>query len=294
MSREDTRANWQRDFNLALEVDTWGQVEEAQEKYEKLAAQILAVESNNAFGLSAEEKLLLSKLSATLGLRGREIRQDFDRDLGSEGMKMLAPVFKEVLVKPNVRLPVEVPGLLNIIQRKAMEPSGPKDNDLDEGGNTEDNGTLMPPLVLHRGEKALTIHIDRMGFKDATVFINSFMTISVRDRASNLVEGEQDTPVTNRNKPSYVLFGNEVHIQTPLGSLQAGSSIFFEFKHFKPKKKVSCKAWAVLDLEDIHGAEEPEVALEIYKKPVNLQKKGLQLLSVKPLYLHLRLQKRAA
>ncbi|KAF4710576.1 hypothetical protein FOZ62_007668, partial [Perkinsus olseni] len=64
------------------------------------------------------------------------------------------------------------------------------------------------------------------------------------------------------------------------------SAIFFEFKHYKPKKKkVSTRCWSFMDLQEIKPDE--ETVLEIYHKPTDLRKKKLKLHSVKKLYLHI-------
>mmetsp|Transcript_1177 Transcript_1177/g.4414 ORF Transcript_1177/g.4414 Transcript_1177/m.4414 type:complete len:319 (-) Transcript_1177:1068-2024(-) len=314
-TREELRAAWEKEFQLALELDTWGQVEEAKEGYERVAAKILAGESNASLGLSASEKTILAKLAATLGLRAREIGQNHSRDLGEDGMRTLAPVFKQILVDPSAKLPYEVPGLAAMVssaKRGGLEgmggPAGvisdgsPYDTGGGEGyAQGEEGGTLLPPPLLpHAGDEGLIIRIERMGFKDSNEFINAHITVAVTDDQGRLLETPQDTPMTNQRKPSYVLFGCDVHVQTPLNRMKTGVSIFFEFKHFKPKKrKVSTKAWAVIELDEIQtalrsdpSAEFKDVALEIYKKPTDFTKKRVTLLSVKPLYLHLRLSRR--
>jgi hypothetical protein len=43
--------------------------------------------------------------------------------------------------------------------------------------------------------------------------------------------------VSNRRAPNHIVFGNTVHVQTPVNKLVASSAIVFEFKHYKPKKK---------------------------------------------------------
>ena len=64
------------------------------------------------------------------------------------------------------------------------------------------------------------------------------------------------------------------------------AALFFEFKHYKPKKKkVSTRAWAFMELSELKRDE--EIILEIYHKPTDLRKKKLKLHSGKPLYLHL-------
>ena len=62
----------------------------------------------------------------------------------------------------------------------------------------------------------------------------------------------------------------------------------FEFKHFKEgKKKISTKCWAFLEREDL---KEGRPLLELYKKPTDLKRKRLSLLSIKELYLNVRVE----
>lgn len=61
--------------------------------------------------------------------------------------------------------------------------------------------------------------------------------------------------------------------------------IFFEFKHYKPKKKkVSTRCWAFMEVGELKA--EGDCILELYHKPTDLKRKKLSLHSVKPLYLH--------
>jgi hypothetical protein len=78
------------------------------------------------------------------------------------------------------------------------------------------------------------------------------------------LEPQQDTPPCNRNKPNYVLFGKTVDVQTPTSKLKPGSAIIFEFKHFKPKKKkVSTKAWALMEYDEFVNNDQSKLALEM-------------------------------
>jgi len=64
------------------------------------------------------------------------------------------------------------------------------------------------------------------------------------------------------------------------------AALFFEFKHYKPKKKkVSVRCWSFMELSELKRDE--EIVLEIYHKPTDLKKKKFKLHSEKPLYLHL-------
>jgi hypothetical protein len=82
------------------------------------------------------------------------------------------------------------------------------------------------------------------------------------------LEPQQDTPPCNRNKPNYVLFGMTVHVQTLTSKLKPGCAIIFEFKHFKPKKKkVSTKAWALMEYDEFINKDQSKLALEMCVSP---------------------------
>ena len=52
-------------------------------------------------------------------------------------------------------------------------------------------------------------------------------------------------------------------------------------------KKMSTKAWCFMELDEI--GDNKTVALEIYRKPTDFTRKRFNLLSVKPLFLHLHI-----
>lgn len=65
----------------------------------------------------------------------------------------------------------------------------------------------------------------------------------------------------------------------------SGAAIFFEFKHYKPKKRfTSTKCFAFMEMDEIKAGP---IVIELYKKPTDFKRKKLQLLTKKPLYLHL-------
>ncbi|GCC19963.1 hypothetical protein chiPu_0018645 [Chiloscyllium punctatum] len=64
-----------------------------------------------------------------------------------------------------------------------------------------------------------------------------------------------------------------------------GAAIFFEFKHYKPKKRfTSTKCFAFMEMDEIKAGH---IVIELYKKPTDFKRKKLHLLTKKPLYLHL-------
>uniref|UniRef100_A0A5F8H9U2 C2 Aida-type domain-containing protein n=1 Tax=Monodelphis domestica TaxID=13616 RepID=A0A5F8H9U2_MONDO len=86
----------------------------------------------------------------------------------------------------------------------------------------------------------------------------------------------QDTPVASRKEDTYK------HIE----KFTKGAAIFFEFKHYKPKKRfTSTKCFAFMEMDEIKPGP---IIIELYKKqPTDFKRKKLQLLTKKPLYLHL-------
>ena len=155
-------------------------------------------------------------------------------------------------------------------------------------------GTLLPPPVRAssgRG-KLVSILVEKIGLKDATKYYEPYVTVSLVDGNGATIGRPQDTPASNRRRgPFYIVFGCTAHLQTMLEDIPKNSAIFFEFKHFKPKKKyVSTRCWAFLELDEINPEGGGELVLELYKKPTDPKRKKIRLLSIKPLYLHLRIQ----
>ncbi len=66
------------------------------------------------------------------------------------------------------------------------------------------------------------------------------------------VELSQDTPVVSEREEAAILFNVTAQIQHPLEEMPGGAAIFFEFKHFKPKKKsVSIKCFSFMGMDEI-------------------------------------------
>ncbi|RXM27915.1 Axin interactor, dorsalization-associated protein [Acipenser ruthenus] len=62
----------------------------------------------------------------------------------------------------------------------------------------------------------------------------------------------QDTPVVSRKEDTYIHFNVDIEIQKHLEKLPKGAAIFFELKHYKPKKKfTSTKCFAFMEMDEI-------------------------------------------
>ncbi|KAJ7384639.1 hypothetical protein OS493_020217, partial [Desmophyllum pertusum] len=97
----------------------------------------------------------------------------------------------------------------------------------------------------------------------------------------------QDTPTSNRKGGKFINFGVDVEIQKPIEKLPRGTAIFFEFKHYKPKKDiVSTRCFAFMEQDELKPGP---ACIELYQKPTDFHRKKLNLFTQKPLYLHLTL-----
>ncbi len=135
----------------------------------------------------------------------------------------------------------------------------------------------------------MSIHLEKVGLKDAETYFEPHVTISVVDEKGQLVGPQQNTPNAKKKKPQYVLFGHTIHIQPSWDELvHQRLTIFFEFKHFKfQKKKTSTRCFSILETKEIKSAEQT-LNLELYKKPTDFTKKSISLFTVKPLYTHIQ------
>ncbi|XP_064132951.1 axin interactor, dorsalization-associated protein isoform X3 [Loxodonta africana] len=145
--------------------------------------------------------------------------------------------------------------------------------------------TLLPRLPSEPGMTLLTIRIEKIGLKDAGQCIDPYITVSVKDLNGIDLTPVQDTPVASRKEDTYVHFNVDIELQKHVEKLTKGAAIFFEFKHYKPKKRfTSTKCFAFMEMDEIKPGP---IVIELYKKPTDFKRKKLQLLTKKPLYLHL-------
>jgi hypothetical protein len=243
---------------------------------------------------------------------------DDERMPSLDKMKEVRDVFSAVACeKSNPRFDHGISSVqLEVLRRADSSPGSPKmkkvvtntgfdhDPDLDfpggggRGGEAKDGGageggrlgpgmgSLQPRPAPAKGCSQLSITVRGVGLKDAQTYIQPFLSVSVRDRRGEVVERVQDTPWASTQEPTLVVFDQTIHLQTCVEDLKAGDcAIFFEFKHYKPKKQmVSCRCWSFLEMDEIRvGATN----LEIYRKPMDPKRKRIRLHSVKKLYMHL-------
>ncbi|XP_061407370.1 axin interactor, dorsalization-associated protein [Lethenteron reissneri] len=292
---------WHGSFGKATDFDSWGQLVEAVDEYMILARQLLkeAQSPPNCSGFTEDQKKILGKIAACLEVRSQSLQTtQSNEEFPLEDLKQLEPVIKNILTY-NKEFPFDVQPLP---QRRLLAPGEEQSLDVGEeeeedgavgaaGGvtshvfNARPSGTLLPRLPSEPGMTLLTIRIDKIGLKDAGQCIDPYITVSVKDASAVELSPVQDTPVASRKEDTFVHFGTDVEIQKHVEQLPKGAAIFFEFKHYKPKKHfTSTKCFAFMEMDEIKPGP---VVIELYKKPTDFKRRKLTLLTKKPLYLHL-------
>eukprot|EP00927_Polykrikos_kofoidii_P022270 TRINITY_DN2082_c0_g2_i1.p1 TRINITY_DN2082_c0_g2~~TRINITY_DN2082_c0_g2_i1.p1 ORF type:complete len:316 (+),score=55.06 TRINITY_DN2082_c0_g2_i1:76-948(+) len=274
------RGTWLQQFNKALQADSWGQVVEAQEGYRMMAGAIAATESQPT--ITSIERDNMHRLVSCLSARATAIR-DITEDITCADMKLLVPIFEALFTG---REPEDFPVESN--KFSAAQPVKPStDGEIICGETDEQHSDWQQSQAVLRSVQGtvVAIRIEKIGLKDAQTYIDPFMTVVVADTAANVLSSH-DTPVAKERRATHVLFDNKVYLNVSYEDMQQkAAAIFFEFKHYKPKKsKVSTRCWAFMELDELLRDE--EIVLEIYHKPTDLKKKKLKLHSEKPLYLH--------
>ncbi|XP_043913806.1 axin interactor, dorsalization-associated protein isoform X1 [Protopterus annectens] len=295
-----TIQKWHASFKKGTDFDSWGQLVEAIDEYQILARQLQKeVQSCSSFcDFTEEQKKTLGKLATCLELRSAALQStQSQEDFKLEDLKKLEPIIKNILTY-NKDFPFDVQP---VPPRKILAPGEEENLELEEdedGGNGAGSpdslpfrvpgaieGTLLPRLPSEPGMTLLTIKIEKIGLKDAGQCIDPYITVSAKDQNGVDLTPVQDTPLASRKEDMYIHFNVDVEIQKHIEQLAKGAAIFFEFKHYKPKKRfTSTKCFAFMEMDEIKPGP---VVIELYRKPTDFRRKKLQLLTKKPLYLHL-------
>jgi len=274
-----------KEYRTAVEWDSWGQIEEAHKAYKELCGKILNIQDEKKLDVRAEEVDSLKDLVSCLKVRILEIKNDRNHGIGFSGIQGLEPYVNTLLVDTRP-FPIDMAS----ISRDLMSTS--EINNIKERfsrQNSYDMANMKNKSLAKQGDIVLTLHVAKMGFKDVSIFKDPTLTLSIVDSNGVIIEQLEEIKATEISKPFHVIFNQEVHFNTPMRLIENDFGFFFEFKHYKAKKnKVSTKAWCFLELDEINGESGKEICLEIYKKPTDFMRKTFNLLSVKPLYLHIR------
>lgn len=289
-------SSWAKSFKEGTDHDLWGQPVEAIESYRRLSKQLKTQAKPDGLYFNDEQKKVIGKIATCLDLRNQVLQNPGTFEgISLKDLKKVESSLRNLLSKANKPKEFPVDVVAAQAHAEAHSPRTPRseDGEVIEADQEEEiidpkaRGNLLSKPRPVEGQTILTVRIEKIGLKDASQFIDSFMTVSVKDRSGLALTPAQDTSIANRKEGSYILFGTDVYIQKTLEIMPAGFAIFFEFKHYKPKKKtISTKCWALLEKDEI---KEGPAVLELYKKPTDFKRKNINLLTIKPLYLHLKL-----
>ncbi|MEE6473838.1 hypothetical protein FKM82_010185 [Ascaphus truei] len=243
-------------FRKGTDFDSWGQLVEAVDEYHILARQLQkeAQAPANSSELTEDQKKTIGKIATCLELRSAALQSTQSQEgFKLEDIKKLEPILTNIL-SYNKAFPFDVqPVPLRRILAPGEEENLEVEDEEEEGGAGAGSPDSFPARVPD---------------------VNGLDLTPV-----------QDTPMASRKEDTYVHFNVEIEIQKHVETLTKGAAIFFEFKHYKPKKRfTSTKCFAFIELDEIKSGQ---MVIELYRKPTDFKRKKLQLLTKKPLYLHL-------
>uniref|UniRef100_A0A8C6K6J8 Axin interactor, dorsalization associated n=1 Tax=Nothobranchius furzeri TaxID=105023 RepID=A0A8C6K6J8_NOTFU len=284
-----TIQKWHASFKKGTDFDSWGQLVEAIDEYQILARQLQKeVQNSNSSDFTEEQKKTLGKIATCLEMRSASLQcTQSQEEFKLEDLKKLETIIKNIL-SHNKEFPFDVqpvPLSIFIDIKETEKTDAPAGAGSTEAFPPRAPGTLLPRLPSEPGMTLLTLKIEKIGLKDAGQCIDPYVTVSVKDVNGVDLNPAQDTPVATRKEDTYIHFSVDVEIQRHIEKLPKGAAIFFEFKHYKPKKRfTSTKCFAFMEMDEIKPGP---IVIELYKKPTDFKRKKLQLLTKKPLYLHL-------
>lgn len=292
------------------ELEAWGLMVEASEEFQKTARRLrLSAHPENTW-FSNEERELFSRIAQALQQKSSSLQDLSSVQEPSSNdtidIKKIEAALEGLLDGTTSAATMEttlgdmLPTMSAGASGHRLALSGREDSyqqhtssltDMDEEFSSAlagKAGSLVRRKETMPGYSYLTISIDKIGLKDPQDYIDPAITVSVKNLLGKDLEAVQITPVASERETSYIVFGNEVEIHSPLEEMPSGAAIFFEFKHYKPKKGItSTRCFSFMEMDEVKPGKS---FLEIYKKPTDFRRKKLSLLSVKPLYLHLTLK----
>ncbi|KAG6620752.1 Axin interactor [Phytophthora cinnamomi] len=282
-------AAWCKSLQQAVETDAWGQVVEAVEAYERLAGRITKA-IPVCKHLTAPQKDIIEKVVVALEMRAKCLSSvDGQRKPTKEDMEDVLDALRGALSDESEVFPLDVTRAMRSKTRESVKREKEID-EIDDGAAAElVDATSQVAVVRSPGATYLNIRITKIGLKDAEVYVNPTMAVSVFDYSGKTMEETRETGAGVCSEPRHVTFNANIHLATNLRKMEDhGAAITFEFFHYKAKKrKKSCRCWALLELDEI---KDGPAVLELYQKPMDPKRKRIHLFTEKELYLQLELQ----
>jgi len=209
--RQAVASGWLKSYKKAMELDSWGQREEAKESYDKLAEAMVGemAEASSAQWSKRETKNVQSMIMC-VRLRAKEIGKGGDESITLSNIRTLATVM-ENLFKADKKFPLDLStlseedlamGMKDMVVRE-REPQTVADEELqgdDEmpttpvasgsfAGTSSHSSPAKTPVRSAVKGRQVVLTIDKMGFKDDKLrdsFVDPIITIYVVCRLSSL------------------------------------------------------------------------------------------------------------
>ncbi|KAF4664117.1 hypothetical protein FOL47_005282 [Perkinsus chesapeaki] len=265
---DDLRRRWASQLKQASEADSWGQILEAQEGYRALAVDIAEARGRLAVSSSDQEltrKIVLC-LSARLEVLSGRGPQRGSGNIAATDIGALEPVLLSLFVAASEN-PYTSPDRFPVAATKFQHASPiPEEGGIKHTSDFNDRDVSD----FHQSHAALSevhgtvvaVRIEGWGLKDAQSYVDPITTVSVVDPNQTVI-CSVDTHISKERRVNHVLFQERVYLGVSLEEMQRTcGAIFFEFKHYKPKKKkVSTRCWSFMELEELKPDE--EIVLEM-------------------------------
>merc|ERR1739838_2379 len=236
---------------------------------------------------------ILQKVVVCIRIRLSTIRgNDSDLEIPLEEIKRLNPVLRNFI---NMQ-PHDFPDDINQRIKKQPLPdllaseldSSLQERDTNSKRLSQKYSTLLPKLTPEPGKHYISVRIIKMGLKDAPYLTDPFVQITCKDNIGVDLCSAQSTPTPSHQDDLYLYFNVDVELQLPLEHFPTGSAVFFQLFYYKEKRRVTkAKCFSFMDIDELKTGQ---CVVEIYKKSGNIPKrKKLELLTSRPLFLHLAL-----
>lgn len=293
------KSRWISVLTEALEFDAWGQIEEAIDEY-KMVDRLIG-SSVDELKCSTNDAAIAVKIANVCLLRCDTLQppedmNDNHQDVTLEQVKSVVPIL-QALFSGRKRGPKteDFPIVIASSSIRQLQPResesvfendmliSPKASSRFQVDKKNRGGTLLPPpKFLAPGDVTMSVDIIMIELINPQQYDKPIMTISVVADDGTCVS-TQDTPPSTKVTSSGITFNNVAHIQESVSDFnQHNYSIFFEFRHWKSKKKInSVKCFSFLELRDITKRANKQTSLELYKKPTDFLKRKVTLFSKK-------------
>jgi len=288
---EKTISHWSLLLKKSTDFDSWGQLVEAEMEYKMLIKNI----RNNIDKVDKKFQIkILQKSVLILQYRISVLKGEDDSvDLPLQDVKLLKPVLKNFIKILPHDFPASLEKIINSYGDELPTLLGNVDNALRERDNnfkksSQKYSTLLPKLTPEAGKRYVSMKIIKIGLKDARQMIDPFIQVTCKDDLGVDICTSQSTPTPSVKNDNYLIFNVNVELQMPIEHMPEGSAVFFQLFHYKAKRRATkVKCFAFMEVDELKSGQ---CVIEIYKKnSSSLKRKKLELLTTRPLYLHLDL-----